>query len=69
MHPQFRLFCTQNPNTGMFKGKREKLSASFLDRFCGVVFEPLSTVGLASRPWRPLTPEIRRSGASWWPNA
>ena len=41
-HPKFRLFATQNPCSGFFKGKREKLSASFLDRFRIVVFEQLS---------------------------
>ena len=25
MHSNFRLFCTQNPSTGLFKGKRENL--------------------------------------------
>lgn len=40
-HAKFRLFATQNPNAGFFKGKREKLSASFLDRFRIVIFEPL----------------------------
>ncbi len=33
MHPNFRLFATQNPASGFFKGKRETLSLSFLDRF------------------------------------
>ena len=32
MHPNFRLFAAQNPGTGFFKGKREALSATFLDR-------------------------------------
>ena len=32
MHPKFRLFAAQNPSTGLFKGKREVLSATFLDR-------------------------------------
>ena len=35
------LFATQNPGTGFFKGKREKLSASFLSRFVPVVFKEL----------------------------
>jgi MoxR-like ATPase len=40
-HADFRLFATQNPGTGFFKGKREKLSASFLGRFVPVVFKEL----------------------------
>ncbi len=32
MHQNFRLFAAQNPSTGMFKGKREILSATLLDR-------------------------------------
>ncbi|CAF4415448.1 unnamed protein product [Rotaria sp. Silwood2] len=42
MHHDFRLFATQNPNTGFFKDKREKLSASFLSRFRPIVFAELS---------------------------
>jgi len=41
MHPSFRLFAAQNPGTGFFKGKREALSATFLDRCvspCGFFF-------------------------------
>ena len=41
-HPKFRLFATQNPGSGFFKGKREKLSASFLDRFRIITFESLT---------------------------
>ncbi|CAF4262361.1 unnamed protein product, partial [Rotaria sp. Silwood2] len=41
MHENFRLFATQNPNTGFFKGKREKLSPSFLSRFRPIVFKEL----------------------------
>ena len=40
-HKNFRLFATQNPNSGFFKGKREKLSNSFLDRFRIIVFKDL----------------------------
>jgi midasin (ATPase involved in ribosome maturation) len=36
------LFCTQNPATGKFKGKREPLSSSFLDRFSLIQFSELS---------------------------
>ena len=39
MHKEFRLFGTQNPNAGHFKGKREQLSQSFLGRFLPVTFE------------------------------
>ena len=39
MHENFRLFATQNPATGKFKGKREALSSSFLDRFTPLVFQ------------------------------
>jgi hypothetical protein len=68
MHEGFRLFCTQNPNTGMFKGKRERLSASFLDRFNGVVFEPLSDVSAALRPsaLRSARAELTRSAQAEW---
>lgn len=38
MHETFRLFATQNPNTGYFKGKREELSQSFTGRFISVAF-------------------------------
>ncbi|CAF4073881.1 unnamed protein product, partial [Rotaria magnacalcarata] len=41
MHPDFRLFATQNPSTGFFKGKREKLSPSFLSRFRPLIFKEL----------------------------
>ena len=41
MHSNFRLFATQNPNTGFFKGKREKLSPSFLSRFRALIFNEL----------------------------
>ena len=41
MHKNFRLFATQNPNTGFFKGKREKLSPSFLSRFRPIIFKEL----------------------------
>ncbi|CAM9430054.1 unnamed protein product, partial [Ectocarpus sp. 6 AP-2014] len=38
MHEKFRLFATQNPSTGHFKGKREELSQSFTGRFILVMF-------------------------------
>lgn len=41
MHQNFRLFATQNPNTGHFKGKREELSQSFTGRFISVTFREL----------------------------
>ena len=40
-HPDFRLFATQNPNTGMFRGCRQKLSNSFLSRFAVTIFEDI----------------------------
>jgi MoxR-like ATPase len=41
LHPNFRLFATQNPSLGFFAGKREKLSGAFLNRFTPVVFKEL----------------------------
>ena len=41
MYPEFRLFATQNPNSGFFKGKREELSQSFLSRFVPLMFNEL----------------------------
>jgi MoxR-like ATPase len=41
MHRDFRLFATQNPNSGHFKGKREPLSESFLTRLSPLVFKEL----------------------------
>ena len=38
-HENFRLFCTQNPNTGLFRGKREEHSSSMLSRFSPVIIE------------------------------
>ena len=40
-HKDFRLFATQNPNSGFFKGKREQLSTSFLSRFQPLEFREL----------------------------
>ena len=40
-HPGFRLIITQNPCTGLFSGKRHRLSAAFLSRF-----HPLTLKGL-----------------------
>ncbi|CAF4036986.1 unnamed protein product [Rotaria sp. Silwood2] len=40
-HKDFRLFATQNPNSGFFTGKREQLSASFLSRFRPMIFKQL----------------------------
>ena len=41
MNANFRLFATQNPNSGLFKGKREQLSQSLLSRFLPVTFNEL----------------------------
>ena len=43
MDQNFRLFATQNPSVGFFKGKREKLSQSLLDRFTVYYFDELPT--------------------------
>ncbi|GBG29381.1 Dynein heavy chain, cytoplasmic [Hondaea fermentalgiana] len=43
MHPDFRLFATQNPNAGFFKNKREPMSSSTLSRFIPLIFKPLPT--------------------------
>eukprot|EP00854_Cymbomonas_tetramitiformis_P001994 gene1994-2679_t len=40
-HPGFRLFATQNPGTGAFRGMRLPLSRAFLDRFHRLEFLPL----------------------------
>ncbi|KAK3242164.1 hypothetical protein CYMTET_48122 [Cymbomonas tetramitiformis] len=40
-HPDFRLFATQNPGTGAFRGMRMPLSEAFLDRFHRLEFLPL----------------------------
>jgi MoxR-like ATPase len=41
MHENFRVFATQNPNSGWFKNAREPLSTSFLDRFSILKFVEL----------------------------
>ncbi|CAF4290181.1 unnamed protein product, partial [Rotaria magnacalcarata] len=52
-HNDFRLFATQNPNSGFFKGKREKLSASSLSRFRPMIFKEMP-----DEEWRQIV-EIR----------
>eukprot|EP00392_Amoebophrya_sp_AT5.2_P015329 g15531.t1 len=42
MHEQFRLFATQNPNAGKYRGKREKQSPAFLSHFRVVEFHELA---------------------------
>ena len=42
-HEHFRLFATQNPHTGSFKGTRAALSAAFVSRFQTVCFQPPNT--------------------------
>jgi MoxR-like ATPase len=52
MHPNFRLFATQNPNTGFFSGKRQKHSQTFLSRFQPISFGRLPRdewVGIVER--------------------
>ncbi|KAK9820719.1 hypothetical protein WJX74_002690 [Apatococcus lobatus] len=41
MHPSFRLFAAQNPAVNEFRGKRETLSSSLLDRFQPLQLLPL----------------------------
>jgi hypothetical protein len=54
----FRLFATQNPSGGLFRGKRERLSPSLLTRFTPVVFRELPPV-----EWRQVVEELlRRAG-------
>ena len=43
-----RLFATQNPNTGFFKGMRESMSQSFLSRFVPLLFKSLPKEELCS---------------------
>ena len=39
-HANFRLFATQNPNSGGFKGMRQVLSNSFVSRFLTLSLDP-----------------------------
>ncbi len=41
-HADFRLIATQNPATGSFRGKRERLSQELLSRFTLIAFKELS---------------------------
>jgi hypothetical protein len=41
MHPDFRLFSTQNPSTGAFAGHRMELPESLTSRFLFVSFDRL----------------------------
>ena len=45
-HEHFRLFATQNPHTGSFKGTRSSLSSTFVSRFHTVSFHPPSNEDL-----------------------
>eukprot|EP00397_Hematodinium_sp_SG-2012_P000002 GEMP01000002.1.p1 GENE.GEMP01000002.1~~GEMP01000002.1.p1 ORF type:complete len:4987 (+),score=1049.94 GEMP01000002.1:46-15006(+) len=45
-HPKFRLFATQNPHSGLYKNKREKLSDSFLSHWLPIAFDELPRVDL-----------------------
>ena len=38
-HPNFRMFCTQNPSSGFYKGRREEQSAAMLSRYAPVTVE------------------------------
>ncbi|CAF2953951.1 unnamed protein product [Rotaria sp. Silwood2] len=39
MHPEFRLFATQNPSTGQYKGARDIQSTALLNRFSIFIVE------------------------------
>ncbi|CAF4694006.1 unnamed protein product, partial [Rotaria sp. Silwood1] len=58
MHENFRLFATQNPNTGFFKNKREKLSPSFLSRFRPLIFKELPDIEWREIAHRKLLPYL-----------
>lgn len=45
-HPDFRLFATQNPASGLFKHAREPLTHDFLSRF-----QPLEFSALPDAEW------------------
>ena len=45
-HPDFRLFATQNPASGLFKGTRGPLTHDFLSRF-----QPLEFSALPDAEW------------------
>ena len=45
-HENFRLFATQNPHTGSFRGTRSSLSSAFVSRFHTVSFQPPSNEDL-----------------------
>ena len=54
----FRIFATQNPNTGFFKGRREKLSAALINRFVPVIFKQLP-----DKEWEEVvTKQLRQGG-------
>ncbi len=61
-HPGFRLFATQNPASGGFRGKRERLSPSLLTRFQLCVFE-----GLPRAEWEAVVRELLAGGAGGLP--
>eukprot|EP00397_Hematodinium_sp_SG-2012_P000003 GEMP01000003.1.p1 GENE.GEMP01000003.1~~GEMP01000003.1.p1 ORF type:complete len:4909 (+),score=981.62 GEMP01000003.1:163-14889(+) len=59
-HPQFRLFATQNPsNKGLYKGKREKLSDSFLSHWVSIVFDELPREDLQTIVRAQLPPQLQ----------
>ncbi|CAF1192426.1 unnamed protein product, partial [Didymodactylos carnosus] len=47
MHPEFRLFATQNPSTGQYKGARDAQSTALLSRFSIFIVEGPQTDELA----------------------
>jgi hypothetical protein len=52
-HGKFRLFATQNPGSGLFKGKREQLSASFFDRFI-----PMYLLNMGEDGWKDICEDM-----------
>ena len=63
-HEHFRLFATQNPHTGSFKGTRTALSAAFVSRFQTVCFQPPNTDELETIVSRQLhSATVRLNGA------
>jgi midasin len=46
MHPEFRLFATQNPSIGQYKGARDQQSAALLNRFSIFIVDAPETTEL-----------------------
>eukprot|EP01060_Flectonema_neradi_P010401 TRINITY_DN1748_c0_g2_i1.p1 TRINITY_DN1748_c0_g2~~TRINITY_DN1748_c0_g2_i1.p1 ORF type:complete len:4122 (+),score=700.79 TRINITY_DN1748_c0_g2_i1:55-12420(+) len=70
-HPSFRLIITQNPCTGLYRGKRHTLSAAFLSRFYPVALADVSNAELAEIATTQLTARlgcdtVLESGERFW---